>query len=147
MKVYVVIVTVLAVLVAAVAGWLYSEKVSVERGLDKTLRDKARVEKRLEDLENGVKGARETSEALVAVLQVPIFPGDAQVPTIDTEAATKARQQIGDITDRADRAGAEKDWDAFRNTLKVTELQAALRKLADNLHRNLTQEKPAPARP
>lgn len=144
MRVYAAIVTVLVILVAVVAGWLYSEKASTQKSLNQTLRDKARVERKLGDLETGTKGARETSEALVVALQVPIFPGDAKVATIDTEAATRARQQIGDITDRTDKVMIEKDWDGFRDSLKVTDFQAVLRKLADNLFRNLTQGKPAP---
>lgn len=145
MKIYAWSMSVLLVIVIAVAGFVLfqqNERLSAqEESLKQERNVKADAEQRLRDLEDGVKAIRITSEAIIAVADAPIIGGDTRIDRIDDAAATIARQKIGDITDQKDREQALQNWDALRSAGLVRDYQSAMRTLSQNLTRNLEPKK------
>lgn len=145
MKIYAWSMSVLLLIVIAVAGFVLFQQNDRLRAQEESLKQernvKADAEQRLRDLEDGVKAIRITSEAIIAVADAPIIGGDSRIDRIDDAAATNARQKIGDITDQKDREQALQNWDALRSAGLVRDYQSAMRTLSQNLTRNLEPKK------
>jgi len=149
MKIYSVVVSLVAILAIAGAGFFYwqytqvNEKLnSVEQERKELQGQKDKAMDQVSNLQKGMKNIKETAEAFKAVIDSFIVSGNVKVEAIGPDEATAARQQIGDITDNTDKIAAEKTWDDFRDLKQVADLKALLENLANNLMRNIANATP-----
>ncbi len=145
MKVYAVIVTTLLV-VAVVAGGVtifrqVDDQKLLKGSLNKAVAQKVDAEKRLKDLEDGVAAIKVTSQALTAVVDAPVMPGDTKIDRVDSGPAIDARQKLGAISDQKDKEMALQNWDALLMNSRIADYQSVLRILSQNLSRNLEPKK------
>lgn len=145
MKVYAAIVTILLAAVSVIGGLTIFKQVGDQKSLESSLKEeqtqKEGAERRFKDLEGGIVAIKVTSQALAAVVDAPIIPGDVKIDRIEDAFATDARQKLGDISDPKDKEQALKEWDALRDSNRVVDYQSILQTLSRNISRNLEPKK------
>lgn len=149
MKIYSIVVSVVAVLAIMGVGFFYWQYANVNKKLNSVEQERKELQgqkdkavSQVSDFQKGMRSVKETAEAFKAVIDSFTVPGDVKVGEIGSIEATAARQQIGDITDKTDKIGAEKTWDDFRDSKHVADLRALLENLANNLVRNIANVTP-----
>ncbi len=110
MKTYSIIITLVAALAIGAAGyfyWQYSEAnkqvLAVKQEKDGVQKDLDQAKRELANVKMSFDGIKPFSVALKAVVDSFVVAGDTKVSTIGSDAATTARQKIGDITDNTDK--------------------------------------------
>ena len=145
MKVYAAIVTILLAAVSVIGGLTIFKQVGDQKSLESSLKEeqtqKEGAERRFKDLEGGIVAIKVTSQALAAVVDAPIIPGDVKIERIEDASATDARQKLGDISDPKDKEQTLKEWDALRDSNRVVDYQSILQTLSRNISRNLEPKK------
>jgi hypothetical protein len=144
MKIYSIIITIVAVIALGSTGYLYwqynsaNEKVgSLEGKIDSVQKDLDKTKQELTNTKTSFDGIKPFSAALKAVLNSFIAGGDAKVGTIGATEGTLARQKISGITDNTDKISAEKNWDDFSRSAKFSDLQPLLMTLSFGIERNI----------
>ena len=145
MKIYATIVTILLAAVLVIGGLTIFKQVGDQKSMESSLRkertQKEDAERRLKDLEGGIVAIKVTSQALAAVVDAPIIPGDVKIDRIEDASATDARQKLGDISDPKDKEQTLKEWDTLRGSNRVVDYQSILQTLSRNISRNLEPKK------
>ena len=145
MKIYATIVTILLAAVLVIGGLTIFKQVGDQKSLEGSLRkertQKEDAERRFKDLEGGIVAIKVTSQALAAVVDAPIIPGDVKIDRIEDASATDARQKLGDISDPKDKEQTLKEWDTLRGSNRVVDYQSILQTLSRNISRNLEPKK------
>lgn len=151
MKPYPIVITIIAILAVVVAGYFYwqggamrnqikmaqQEKANLEKQITEKEKQLAETENKLTEIKRGVKDIKETTEVLKSVLESFLVGGDTRVYNIGSQEAIEVEKEIGDITDKTDRMGAEREWGDFKTSRRVSALVALLKGPANNLERNL----------
>lgn len=152
MKVYSIIITLVAVLAIGAAGyfyWQYSgankQVLAVKQEKDGVQKDLDQTKQELTNVKMSFDGIKPFSAALKSVVDSFVVAGDTKVSTIGSVEATTARQKIGDITDNTDKTSAEKNWDDFHTSLRVSDLQSLIRTLSFGIERNIQNATNHPA--
>jgi hypothetical protein len=144
MKIYLIIITIIAVLAIAVAGYFYWQvgQVAQKETMCQAARvscqtDKAQLENQLSRANGQLAVVRTTAAVLKAALSSFMIAGDLRALTIGFQEAIEVGQKIEALVDRGDRMMAEKDWGDFKSSLRLNALFGLVRNLANNLDRNL----------
>ncbi|MDD5146598.1 MAG: hypothetical protein PHN39_02560 [Candidatus Pacebacteria bacterium] len=144
MKIYLIIITIIAVLAIVVASYFYwqvgqaVQKETVCQVAQTTCQaDKAQVENQLSRANGQLATVRGTAAVLEVALNSFMIPGDLTALTIGSREAIEVGQKIEALVDSGDRMMAEKDWSDFKSSLRLNALFGLLRNLANNLDRNL----------
>jgi len=144
MKNYSIIITIVAILAIVFAGYFYLQNSKSLTKIETCENEKTQLKKDKTELENELNKNNEqlttiskTTAVLNAALNSFMIPGDLKVSTVGSKESLEVEEKIEDITDKADRMGAEKDWKDFKDSLKVNPLLGLLRTLANNIERNL----------
>lgn len=147
MKIYSVIVTIVAVLAIIFAGVFYSQinKISQQAKIyqkDNELcqTDRSKLEKQLTQANGKLSNLQKTADVLTAAANSFMFAGDLKAQTVGSQEAAEVEQKINNMTDKMDRMEAEKNWNDFKTSLRFNPLFGLLRGLANNLDRNLSQQ-------
>ncbi len=151
MKPYPFVITIVAILAVGVAGYFYWQGGAIRNQIKMAQEEKVRLESQLAELEAQltekenqitkmeaeIKDIEETTEVLKSVLESFLVAGDTRVYSVGSQEAAEVEKEIGEITDKTDRMGAEREWEDFKTSRRVSALVALLKGLADNLEKNL----------
>lgn len=147
MKIYSVIITVIAVAAAVAAGVFYSQKNRValetavfQKNEEKCQTDKSKVESQLTETKSRMVSVQKEAAVLSAVSSSFMIPGDLKALTVGSREAVEVEEKIGALTDKMERMGIEKDWNDFKSTLRLNAILGLTRNLAQGLERNLSQQ-------
>lgn len=147
MKIYSIIVTIVAVLAIIFAGAFYSQAskisqqaASYQKDSELCQTDRSKLENQLTQANGKLSNLQKTADVLVAAANSFMFAGDLKVQTIGSSEATEVEQKISNMTDKMDRMETEKNWNDFKTTLGFNPLFGLLRGLVQNLDRNLSQQ-------
>ena len=147
MKIYSIIVTIIAVVAMVFAGISYSQisKVSqqattYQKEKEQCQADKSKTENQLSQANGKLSNLQKTADVLDAAANSFMFAGDMKVSTVGSREAAEVEQKISSMTDKGDRMETEKNWNDFKTTLKFNPLFGLLRGLAQSLNRNLSQQ-------
>ena len=141
MKIYAIIITVIAVLAVAGAGYFYWQYAGLAGAVEMCQKDKALAENELVFVNEQLAKIAKTVSAFQSVNESFIVPGDLMALTIGSKEAAEVEQKIGEMVDKQDRMSAERDWSDFKTSRRLNALFALFRNFADNLERALNQLK------
>ncbi len=144
MKIYAIIISVIAVLLLGAAGYfgyqyfnLNGKVTSLEQERNNAQGEIGKAKKDLEDTKSSFTNVEKTAIAYKAAINSFTPPGDVKVGTFDAAKATEARQKIGDITDAKDKDRAEKAWDTFHTNSQLNDYQFLLNVFSESLERSI----------
>lgn len=147
MKIYSIVVTIVAVLAIIFAGAFYSQvskisqqAVSYQKDSELCKTDKSKTENQLSQANGKISNLQKTADVLDAAANSFMFAGDMKANTVGSVEAAEVEQKIGSMTDKNDRMEAEKNWNDFKTTLKFNPFFGLLRGLVQSLDRNLSQQ-------
>lgn len=141
---YLVIITIVAVLVIGTAGYFYwqyntvnKKMISLQDKEDSIQKDLDSTKQELTNTKASFDEIKPLSAALKAVLGSFTTGGDAKVGAIGATEAALAKQKISEITDTTDRIGVGKSWDDFTSSAKFNDLQPVLTTLSSGIDRSI----------
>jgi len=147
MKIYAIVVTIIALIAVIFAGVFYSQvsKVSqqaaeYQKEKDNCQKDKSKTENQLSQANGKLANLQKIAAILDAAANSFMFAGDMKVSTLGSQETAEVEQKISELTDKGDRMETEKNWNDFKATLKFNPLFGLLRGLAQSLERNLSQQ-------
>lgn len=140
MKIYSIIITIIAVLAVVAAGYFYWQHQGLAGQVDSCLKEKAQAENQSSRAKARLDEIAKTTAAFKLAADSFIAPGDLKVLAIGSKESAEVEQKIGEMMDKADRMMAEKGWSDFKSSLRLTPLFGLFRNFAGNLERILTRE-------
>lgn len=147
MKIYSIIVTIVAVLAMVLAGVFYSQiskvsqlAASYQKDSELCQTERSKLENQLAQANGKLSNLQKTADVLDAAANSFMFAGDMKANTVGSREAAEVEQKISSMTDKNDRMEAEKNWNDFKTSLRFNPLFGLLRGLAQNLDRNLSQQ-------
>jgi len=147
MKIYAIIITIIAVVAIVFAGISYSQisKVSqqattYQKEKEQCQSDKSKTETQLTQANGKLSNLQKTADVLGAAANSFMFAGDMKANTVGSQEAAEVEQKISSMTDKNDRMEAEKNWNDFKTTLRFNPFFGLLRGLVQSLDRNLSQQ-------
>lgn len=147
MKIYSIIVTIIAVIAIIFAGIAYSEMSKVsdqaaayQKENEKYKTDISRTEGELSELKGRMATLQKEASVLSAASSSFMIPGDLKALTVGSQEAAEIEKKIAGMTDKMERMVIEKDWNDFKSTLQLNAVLGLMRNLAQNIDRNLTQQ-------
>ncbi|MFA4817519.1 MAG: hypothetical protein WC608_02195 [Parcubacteria group bacterium] len=147
MKIYSIIITIIAIIAVIFAGVFYSQVSTVSQQADAYKKsgelcqaDKSKTESQLSQANGKLANLQKTADVLDAAANSFMFAGDMKVSTVGSREAAEVEQKISSMTDKSDRMETEKNWNDFKTTLKLNPLFGLLRGLAQSLNRNFSQQ-------
>lgn len=147
MKIYSISITIVAVLAIAAAGYFYWRDAGIFGQIEACQKNKAMAENKLTLVNDRMAKLVKTITAFKAVNESFMVPGDLTVLSVGSKEAVDVEQKIGEIADKQDRMGAERDWNDFKTSLRLNALFSLLRNFANNLERTLQQPGGQPLAP
>ena len=146
MKIYSIIVTIIAVAAFAIAGILYSQvsKISEQATNYKKDSEHCQSEKKITDgkiseLNGRLNDFQKNTAVLSAVSSSFMIPGDLKVLTVGSQEAAEVEMKIAAMNNKMERMGIEKDWSDFKSTLQINAALGLMRNMAQNIERSLSQ--------
>lgn len=145
MKIYSIIITVIAAIAIGTAGYLYwSQGVMRDEIADLKLtnddlgKDKALVENQLTRANEVLDKINQSNEVFKTVVNSFMFAGDIKALTVGLKEGELVDQAIANVQDTSNRMGAEKDWADFKETLGFNPLFGLLRNIANSINQEIT---------
>lgn len=147
MKIYSIVITIIAVIAIVFAGVFYSQvskvsqlAASYQKNSELCQIERSKLENQLTQANGKLSNIQKTVSVLDAAANSFMFAGDLKAQTVGSAEAAEVEQKINNMTDKMDRMEAEKNWNDFKTTLGFNPLFGLLRGLAQNLDRNLAQQ-------
>jgi len=155
MKIYAVVVTIIAILAGVAAGYLFWQTTTIQAGLnqaqeqqrqanDELTQVKTELSQTKDELNNaqklvdtGFTGAKENSDILKNSLETFLVAGDLKIFTISETEARAITEKIQNISDKMDKVSLEKPWSDFLKSQKITDYFAFARAAASNINGKL----------
>jgi len=142
MKVYLIIISIVAVVALGLAGYFYwqggdmRQNLGVCQGEKETLKsDKDQLEGELSATNGQLAVVRHSATALNLALNSFMFAGDVRALTVGSKESAAVEQAIGNLDDSGDRMTIENNWTDFKNTRYLNPLLGVLRTLANGIER------------
>lgn len=143
MKIYSIIITLIAVCALGLAGYFYWQGGDMRKDLgvcqdqsEGLRKDKAHFENELSRANTQLDKINHSAAALKSILNSFMFAGDVRAVTIGSKEATAVEQAIANISDNTDRMMAEADWADFKSSRYLNPLLGLLRNLTNSIERN-----------
>lgn len=147
MKIYSIIVSIIAVLAIILAGVFYSQvskiserATSYQKDSELCQTDRSKLESQLTQANGKLFNLQKTADVLDAAANSFMFAGDMKANTVGSAEAAEVEQKINSMIDKNDRMEAEKNWNDFKTTLRFNPFFGLLRGLVQSLDRNLAQQ-------
>jgi len=146
MKIYSIIITIIALCALGLAGFLYWQSGALRNDFgicqyerDQLRTDKNKLEGDLSAANNQLGVIRHSSAALNSVLNSFMYAGDIKAQAVGSKEAVKVEAAINEIDDSMDKMNFENSWNQFKETRLFNPLFGVLRGLANNIEKNLNQ--------
>ena len=143
MKIYSIIITIIAVCSFGLAGYFYWQGGDIRKDFgicqgekDQLAKDKNRLEGDLSAINSQLAAVRHSAAVLKLSLNSFMFAGDVRALTVGSREAAEVEQAIEGLDDNKDRMMAEKDWTDFKTSRYFNPLLGLLRNLANSIERN-----------
>ncbi|MFH0873538.1 MAG: hypothetical protein V1846_01710 [Candidatus Komeilibacteria bacterium] len=150
MKIYAIIITIIALGALGAAGYLYWQGGGAQQDLkacqDQSAglaQDKSQLESKLTDTTKQLATISHTTAVLKSALGSFMFAGDITAQTVGAPEAIAVEQVISQLDDSATRMLVTKDWTDFKTTKNLNPLLGLLRNLVNSLNTSATQNQPA----
>lgn len=152
MKIYAVIITVIAVLGIAVAGYFYWQGGDTRRELSKCqdetadlTNSNAQMQGDLADLRSQIAEAKQVVAVLQPAVESFVFPGDYKAQAVGAKETAEVAELISVLDDKTNRINAESNWSEFTTTREFNPFFTFLRGMLGSLNNALNRT--APVRP
>jgi len=149
MKIYSLIITIIAILAVMCAGYFFFQSSAIQPTLNLCETAKENLVTENAKLQNDVTNLQTKiteASSIVAVLQPAaesfIFPGDYKALSIGTAEATEIDGLIAALTDKMTRLNAEHGWNEFKTTLEFNPFFGFLRGTLGSLETTLSRPLP-----
>jgi len=146
MKIYSIIISIIAVCALGLSGFLYWQSGALRNDFNicqnernQLQTDKNNLEGKLSAANNQLTVIRHSSAALNAVLNSFMYAGDIKAQAVGSKEAIKVETAINEIDDNMDQINFESSWNQFKETRLFNPLFGVIRGLANNIERNLNQ--------
>jgi len=150
MKIYSIIITIVAVCAFGLAGYFYwqggdirkdfgvcqEEKDQLAKEKDQLVKDKNRLEGDLNAANSQLSAVRHSAVVLKLALNSFMFAGDVRAITVGSKEAVEVEQAIELLDGNQDRMMAEKDWTDFKTSRYLNPLLGLLRNLVNSIERS-----------
>lgn len=150
MKIYSIIITIIAIIAFGLAGYFYwqggemknnysvcqSEKNALILERDTIAKDKAELNNKLNLINEQLDKINRTATALNYALNSFMFAGDIKALTIGSQEAKKVEEALGQIDNSSERMMSEGQWSDFKSTRLFNPLFGLLRGLADSINKD-----------
>lgn len=143
MKIYTIIITIVAVCALGLAGYFYWQGGDMRKDFgvcqdqrEGFMKDKAQLESQLNMLDSQLGKVNHSVAALKTVLNSFMFAGDVRAVTIGSKETTAVEQALANIDDDKDRMMAETDWADFKSSRYLNPLLGLLRNLTYSIERS-----------
>ncbi len=147
MKIYSIIITIVAVIAIVFAGVFYSQVSKISEQATNYKKDsehcqseKKVTEGKISELNGKLNDFQKNTAVLSAVSSSFMIPGDLKVLTVGSREATEVETKIAAMTNKMERMGIEKDWNDFKSTLQINAVLGLMRNMAQNMERSLSQQ-------
>lgn len=147
MKIYAIIITIVAVVALVFSGITYTRISKVSQQATNCKKDselcqseKKITEGKILESNNRLISAQKNASVLSVVSSSFMIPGDLKALTVGSQEAVEVEQKIAEITDKMERMGIEKDWNDFKSTLQLNQVFGLMRNLAQNMEKSLSQQ-------
>jgi len=147
MKIYSIIITIVAVIALVFSGITYSriskvseQAMNYKKDSEHCQSEKKITEGKILESNNRLASAQKNAGVLSAVSSSFMITGDLKALTVGSREATEVEQKIAGITDKMERMGTEKDWNDFKSTLQLNQVFGLMRNLAQNMEQSLSQQ-------
>lgn len=144
MKIYSIVITIIALLVFTVGAYFFIQynTVSQEYGglseqIENCQRAKAEIERQLSDAQDQLLKIGKTNDVLITALNSFMIPGDLKAITIGSQETADIEEKINEIADSKDRMIMEKNWSDFKTSKLLNSLFNLLRDGVNNIERTL----------
>lgn len=155
MKIYAIVITVVAVLAGIASGYLFWQMTSIQTDLNQAQEQqkqandeltqvttelnqtKDELKKARELIDTGLTTAKENSDILKNSLESFLIAGDLKIFTISTTEAQAITDKIQSLSDKMDKVSLEKAWSDFLKSQKITDYFAFARSAASNINGKL----------
>jgi hypothetical protein len=151
MKIYSIIITIVAVCAFGLAGYFYWQSGDMRKDFgvcqeekDQLAKDKNRLEGNLSAANSQLAAVRHSATVLKLSLNSFMFAGDVRAITVGSKEAVGVEQAIELLDGNQDRMMAEKDWTDFKTSRYLNPLLGLLRNLVNSIERSA--EEPSGAR-
>lgn len=146
MKIYSIVITVIAVCALGLAGYFYWQSGEVRNNFNVCQNERDQLQTAKAGLENSLSAAqgqlaviRHTSTALNYVLNSFMYAGDIKAITVGTKESVNVKSAFNEIDDNMDRMSLESSWSQFEKTLLFNPLFGVIRGLSNNIERTISQ--------
>jgi hypothetical protein len=143
MKIYSIIITIVAVCALGLAGYFYWRGGDMRKDFgicqdqrDGLIKDKARLENELNAVNSQLIKISHSAAVLKLALNSFMFAGDIRALTVGSKEAVGVEQAIELLDGNQDRMMAEKDWTDFKTSRYLNPLLGLLRNLANSMERD-----------
>lgn len=152
MKIYGVIVSIVAVAAIVLAGVFYWQGGANRHALDscrntakQLTSDNERLQGDLTNAQNQIDEARQIANVLQPASESFMFPGDFKALTIGSSESTEVEQKIDQLSDKMNRMSAAQNWKDFKSTRGFNPFFGFLRSLLGSLNNVLNRQAPTKA--
>ena len=146
MKIYSIIITIIAVCALGLSGFLYWQSGTLRNNFNICQNERNQLRTDKNSLEDNLSAAfnqlgviHHSSAALNSVLNSFMYAGDIKAQAVGSKEAVKVEAAINEIDDNMDRMNFENSWNQFKETQLFNPLFGVLRGLSNNIERNLNQ--------
>jgi len=143
MKIYSIIITIVAICALILAGYFYWQGGGLRKDFgvcqdqsEGLRKDRAHIESELSMANSQLDKVSHSAAALKTVLNSFMFAGDVRAQTIGSKEAIAVEQAITNIDESTDRMMAEKDWLDFKTSRYLNPLLGLLRNLTNSIERS-----------
>ncbi|NMB92293.1 MAG: hypothetical protein GYA31_01560 [Parcubacteria group bacterium] len=145
MKIYSIIITIVAVIALAFGGYLYWHEGELRNSYsacqterDTIAKDKAETSNKLNLAYEQLDRINRTATALNYALNSFMFAGDIKAQSIGSQEAKKVEEALSQLSNRDERIMAEGHWNDFKSTRLFNPLFGLLRGLADSINQDVS---------
>jgi uncharacterized protein YxeA len=143
MKIYSIIITIVAVIALIFGGYLYWHEGELRNNYnacqterDTIAKDKAETSNKLNLVYEQLDRINRTATALDYALNSFMFAGDIKAQSIGSEEAKKVEEALSQLSNRDERIMSEGHWNDFKSTRLFNPLFGLLRGLADSINKD-----------
>ncbi|MFA5022505.1 MAG: hypothetical protein WC508_05510 [Patescibacteria group bacterium] len=148
MKIYAIIITVVAVLFGVAAGYLLWQLTGLKAELgqvqyqqhlteDELEKNEVKLQQAQNLIDTGFTSAKENSDILKNSLETFLVAGDLKIFTLSETEAQMITDKIQSLSDKMDKVSLEKAWSDFLKSQKITDYFAFARTAASNINGKL----------
>lgn len=150
MKIYSIVITLLAVIGIGASGYLFwaqgemrNEIANLTEKSDSLNKEKTEMIGKLDNINTQISKMQKTVELFNLLVNSFMYAGDLKISSIGSEEGTAVEEAIKNLENSQDRMGAENDWNDFKTTKGFNPLFGLLRNLANSLTSDIKNINPS----